>query len=85
MLIGNVCGCRLQLSITSHVSLAMIIWQTLSAARNVLVAQKFTNILLVIIAGTDLQIHLQHLIDCLSVPTCFSYCLSQHACGFLMV
>lgn len=29
----------------------MIIWQTLSGARNVLTAQKFTNILIVIVAG----------------------------------
>jgi len=39
------------LSITSHINLAMIVWQTLSGARNVLIAQKFTNILIVIVAG----------------------------------
>lgn len=42
---------KVGLSIFSHTNLACIIWQTLSGAQKILVAQKFTNILLIILAG----------------------------------
>ena len=62
------CHCRQALSMTSHINLAMIIWQTLSGARNVLIAQKFTNILIVIVAGK--LITMQY-ISASGISTCY--------------
>ncbi|KAL3156037.1 hypothetical protein ABBQ32_013025 [Trebouxia sp. C0010 RCD-2024] len=48
---------KVKLTLFSHTNLAMIIWQTLSGARAVLVAQRVTSILVIIAVGI-----LQHLI-----------------------
>ena len=48
---------KVALGMLSHTSLAMIIWQTLSAARNALLAQTFIRFLLILIASV-----LQHVI-----------------------
>lgn len=42
---------KVALSLFSHTNLALIIWQTLSGARNVLVAQPFHRVMLVILAS----------------------------------
>ena len=48
---------KVKLTLFSHINLAMIIWQTLSGARAVLIAQHVTSILVIVAVGI-----LQHLI-----------------------
>ena len=48
---------KVKLTLFSHTNLALIIWQTLSGARAVLVAQRVTSILVIIAVGV-----LQHLV-----------------------
>jgi sodium/bile acid cotransporter 7 len=43
------------LSLFSHTNLALIIWQTLSGAQSVLLAQRFSSIVLVIVAGVTMH------------------------------
>lgn len=50
---------KVSLTIFSHINLAMIIWQTLSGAREILISQQFDNNVLIIVAG--LVMHLIYL------------------------